>query len=223
MTRVPRSEAFDDVYFSAEDGLAEARHVFLSGNALAERWAVWPRERVFTITETGFGTGLNFLAALKLWRDYDIQGLHYISVEKYPVTRAFIMDHLGQWQADIGEELDEFLSVYPLDLTMGRHNLDLFQGIRLSLIFGDVNEELPKLRLKGVDAWFLDGFKPATNPQMWSQTVFESMARLSTPGASFATFTAAGAVRRGLQDAGFTVHKVKGFGHKRDMSIGVRV
>ena len=218
MRFVPRSEQFDDVYFSAADGLAETRHVFIDGNNLTERWTLWPSDMQFTICETGFGTGLNFLAALKLWRSLNLK-MHYISFEKYPVTAEFIKKSLAHWQDDIGLELSDLLKAYPENLT-GTLRFEIDHGVMVTLIFGDVNMELSKLQAR-VDAWFLDGFKPSSNPEMWSETVFQNMGRLSNPGATFATFTSAGFVRRGLAMAGFDVRKVKGFGHKREMSVGV--
>ena len=219
MTQVPRSEQFDDVYFSVQDGLAETRHVFIDGNGLPEFWQV--RER-FTICETGFGTGLNFLAALCLWQSADVntrpKNLHFISFEKFPLTKDYIRDHLSHWE-EIRGALDQMLSVYPDDISAGRHDLDICDGARLTLIFGDVNEEMGKLSAN-VDCWFLDGFKPSSNPDMWSETVFKNMARLSAKMARFATFTAAGFVRRGLEAQGFDVRKVPGYGRKREMCVG---
>lgn len=220
MTQVPRSEQFDDVYFSVQDGLAETRHVFIDGNGLPE---FWQGRDQFTICETGFGTGLNFLAALSLWQSMDAktrpQNVHFISFEKFPLTKNYIRDYLSHWE-EIRGALDMLLSVYPDDISAGRHDLEICEGINLSLIFGDVNEEMPKL-LNDVDCWFLDGFKPSSNPDMWSETVFENMARLSVNMARFATFTAAGFVRRGLEGCGFNVRKVPGYGRKREMCVGI--
>lgn len=220
MRFVPRSEQFDDVYFSAADGLAETRHVFIEGNDLPRRLAAWSPDKVFTICETGFGTGLNFLAALKLCRELKTNRFEFISFEKYPVTADFIDQSLSHWRDDIGRELDALLKVYPVDLS-GRQRVSLAGEVGLDLIFGDVNAEISKLEAC-VDCWFLDGFKPSSNPEMWSETVFQNMYRLSAPHATLATFTAAGFVRRGLKDAGFDVRKVRGFGHKRDMTVGVK-
>ena len=219
MTQVPRSEQFDDVYFSVQDGLAETRHVFIDGNGLPE---YWQGRDGFTICETGFGTGLNFLTALSLWQSMDVktrpQNLHFISFEKFPLTKDYIRDHLSHWE-EIRGALDMLLSVYPDDISPGRHDLNICDGVHLTLIFGDVNEEMPKLSAD-VDCWFLDGFKPSSNPDMWSETVFENMARLSVNMARFATFTAAGFVRRGLEAQGFDVRKVPGYGRKREMCVG---
>ena len=222
MDGVPRSKQFDDVYFSAENGLAETRHVFLDGNNLAERWERWRGD--FTICETGFGTGLNFLAALRLWREMKASNpalgvLHFISFEKYPLEGAFIENALAHWQGDIGQEVLDMLSVYPHDLQCFDHELAINGDVVLQLCFTDVNEVMGRISF-WADCWFLDGFRPSTNPEMWTDTVFQNMARLSVPGASFATFTSAGFVRRGLAAAGFSVRKVPGYGRKREMSVG---
>lgn len=216
---VLRSERFDDVYFSAEDGLAETRHVFIEGNNLPGAWA--GRER-FVIAETGFGTGLNFLTAWKLFKETAGPGqrLDFISFEQFPLGPEEIREALEVWGDELKEEIEVLLRRYPL-LIPGFHKIVVDEYVSLLLVFDDVNRALPGLDAK-VDCWFLDGFKPASNPEMWTETVFENMARLSAPGASFATFTAAGFVKRGLQDAGFTVTKVPGFGRKREMLVGVK-
>ena len=211
---VPRSEQFDDVYFSVQDGLAETRHVFLDGNNLPDAWQGC---ETFTICETGFGTGLNFLAVLQLLAVSPVK-LHYISFEKYPLSKSQIRDYLSHW-SELREELEMLLSVYP-DICEGCFTVQCSENVKLTLFFGDVNDEISALD-ETVDCWFLDGFKPASNPSMWSVVVFKHMARLSAQGATFATFTAAGAVRRGLEAVGFEVRKVPGYGRKREMSLGV--
>jgi len=239
MDGVLKSKQFDDVYFSAEDGLAETRHVFLEGNGLPQ---VWPGRDEFVIFETGFGTGLNFLAVWELFQRVAVTGqrLHFISVEKYPLARNDIRDALERWE--FGEQLDMMLAHYPFSSFRGlttesmdpaiksrddgwverdvAYNFD-FGNVKLTLHIGDVNEIMPGLDY-AVDCWFLDGFKPSSNPEMWSDVVFDGMARMSAPGASFATFTAAGDVRRGLLARGFEVRKVPGFGRKREMLVGVK-
>ena len=217
MKGAPRSEIFDDVYFSAQNGLEETRHVFLDGNHLPQNWQ---NRDEFTICETGFGTGLNFLAAWRLFKDSATaaQRLNYISFEKYPLSTADVQEALSPWLAEFSDELPLLLTVYPA-LFPGFHKIIVNTQVSLLLIFEDVNDALLELQAQ-VDCWFLDGFRPATNPDMWSDTVFEHMARLSTPGTSFATFTAAGFVRRGLEAAGFAVEKVPGYGTKREMLTG---
>lgn len=223
MISVPRSKEFDDVYFSVADGLAETRHVFLDGNSLPERFAAGVT-RDFTICETGFGTGLNFLAAYKLWQGFKnankTHRMNFVSFEKYPLGIDFIEKSLAHWRDDIGAELDALARVYPRDLSDGVHEMDVADDVRLRLYFGDVNDVVPRIDDVAVDCWFLDGFKPSSNPEMWSETVFSNMARLSRENASFATFTSAGFVRRGLKAAGFDVRKVLGYGRKREMSVG---
>ncbi|HSK39280.1 MAG TPA: bifunctional tRNA (5-methylaminomethyl-2-thiouridine)(34)-methyltransferase MnmD/FAD-dependent 5-carboxymethylaminomethyl-2-thiouridine(34) oxidoreductase MnmC [Arenibaculum sp.] len=210
----PHSRRFGDVYFSAGDGLAEARHVFLDGTGLP---GAWSRRHRFTIGETGFGTGLNFLAAWDLWRrDPDrCRRLHFVSVEGYPLDRRDLVRALAAWPglAPLATCLAE---AWPARQP-GFHRLDFEGGaVTLTLLFGPVEEMLRALEAE-VDAWFLDGFAPGRNPDMWTQAVFDQAARLSRPGTALASFTAAGHVRRGLGAAGFTVGKHPGFGTKREM------
>jgi len=213
----PKSREFDDLYFSADGGLAESEFVFLGGNNLPQNWLDTDR---FVICEAGFGTGLNFLAAWRLFEEttQPRQSLDFISFEKYPLKGEEIALYLQPWREVLGDRLQQLLTLYP-PIIPGFHRIMLNERVTLTLIFDDVNEAIPKL-LADVDAWFLDGFKPATNPDMWSGTVIENMARLSRKGARLATFTAAGKVRRDLAAAGFAVEKVAGFGRKRDMTIG---
>ncbi len=212
----PISQAFGDVYFSRAGGVAETTHVFLAGNDLPARWM---DRAQFTIGELGFGTGLNFLVTLKAFRASGATAqLDYIAIEKFPFTRERLVEVLAL-QPELAAEAAELLAAYPLRLP-GMHALH-FGKVRLILCFGDVAEMLGEC-LAQVDAWFLDGFSPAKNPEMWSEDVLKRIGELSTPGATFATFTAAGAVKRGLMAAGFAVEKVAGFGHKREMLVGVK-
>lgn len=208
---------FDDVYFSAENGAEETRHVFLDGNNLP---AAWQGKRRFTIGETGFGTGLNFLLAWELFDRTAESGafLDFVSVEKYPLTVEAIRKGLSPWAERLQPYLDRMIAQYPLRVP-GFHRMVFDGRVALTLIFDDANEALAEIE-GAVDAWFLDGFTPAKNPGMWTQGVFNEMARLSHGGTTFATFTAAGFVKRGLREAGFAVEKRKGFGWKRDMLAG---
>ncbi|WP_347937087.1 bifunctional tRNA (5-methylaminomethyl-2-thiouridine)(34)-methyltransferase MnmD/FAD-dependent 5-carboxymethylaminomethyl-2-thiouridine(34) oxidoreductase MnmC [Chromobacterium phragmitis] len=216
----PMSAVFGDVYFSRASGLEETRHVFLRHNQLAERFAALLPHDGFTIAETGFGTGLNFLCA---WQCFDARApagarLHFVSAEKYPLTPVDLAQALALWP-ELAELSGQLLAQYDV-LTPGWHRFVLADGrVTLTLMIGDVLETLPQLDAR-VDAWFLDGFAPAKNPGMWQQALFDRMARLSAPGASFATFTSAGEVRRGLAAAGFEVKKAPGHGKKRHISHG---
>lgn len=211
---VLRSKEFDDIYFSPEDGVAETEHVFIKGNKLPDAWQ--GKER-FTIAETGFGTGLNFLVAWELFEKTAnaSQQLHFISFEKYPLNPDVIRESLKQWSGRFQNKIDTLCAHYPLRIS-GWHNINLAKNINLVLIFDDLNNVIDELNT-GVDAWFLDGFAPSKNPDMWSDKLFEAMNRCALPSTTAATFTAAGLVKRGLAECGFEVTKEKGFGRKRDM------
>jgi tRNA 5-methylaminomethyl-2-thiouridine biosynthesis bifunctional protein len=213
----PFSDKFDDVYFSREGGIAETEYVFLQQNHLPE---LWQGKRHFIIAETGFGTGLNFLTTVMHWLKSAAPSsrLHFISVEKHPLSRADLQQALSVWP-ELNALRDELLAVYPPPLA-GYHQRLLFDGrVSLQLLQGDVLAMLSQLQTR-VDVWYLDGFVPQKNPAMWSAEVFAQMARLSHQGSRFSTYTAAGFVRRGLQAAGFEVKKVPGFGRKREMLSG---
>ena len=216
----PVSVAFGDVYFSRSSGLDETRHVFIRHNQLEERFGAMPAQGQFCIGETGFGTGLNFLCAWQHFLQHapDTARLHFISTERYPLSRADLQQALALWP-ELAAQAEQLLQQYDV-LTGGWHRFVLEQGrIMLTLLIGDVLETLPQLDAR-IDAWFLDGFAPSKNPDMWQPALFAQMARLSAPGTSFATFTSAGFVRRGLKEAGFAVRKVAGHGQKREMSCG---
>lgn len=210
---------FQDVYFSTDNGLLETDYVFLQGNNLATRW-LNPDMQTFKIAETGFGTGLNFLYASKAWLETAPQQakLHYISVEKYPLNIQDITSALNFWP-QLKAISEPFILQYER-LIGGIQTILLYDNrVQLSLLIGDATECLSQVDDK-IDAWFLDGFAPAKNPDMWQAALFQQIARLSTPPATFATFTSAGDVRRGLIDAGFEVSKRAGFGKKREMLTG---
>ncbi len=215
----PHSSAFDDVYFSRHDGRAETEHVFLEANRLPERFRAWPEGRPFVIGETGFGTGLNMLCA---WACFDAHApdharLHLVSTELYPLERRDLARALEAWP-DLAGRAAALLAQWPEPVS-GVHRLWLDKRVTLDLHFGDTTERLRCLDGR-VDAWFLDGFAPARNPDMWQPTLFAAMAARSRPGATFATFTCAGVVKRGLAAAGFAWRKVPGFGRKREMLAG---
>ena len=209
----PRSGRFGDVYFSREDGLAETRAVFLNGCGLPEAWR---GRRRFTVGELGFGTGLNIAALLDLWRrEGPADGrLHIFSVEGFPLHREEATRALSAWP-DLAEAAGALLQAWPEPIP-GFHRLDL-PGFRakLDLAVGDAAWALAQWSGQA-DAWFLDGFAPSTNPGMWSDAVLDGVAARSAPGARVATFTVAGAVRRGLAERGFAVEKRPGHGRKRE-------
>ncbi|WP_295802326.1 bifunctional tRNA (5-methylaminomethyl-2-thiouridine)(34)-methyltransferase MnmD/FAD-dependent 5-carboxymethylaminomethyl-2-thiouridine(34) oxidoreductase MnmC [uncultured Microbulbifer sp.] len=223
----PVSSAFNDIYFSTASGLEETRYVFLGQNHLPERWRALEQHDVFTIGETGFGTGLNFLAAWQLWRKLAPTGaqLHFVSVEKFPLRLQDLKRALYLWP-ELAEFTGPLIEQYPLFLAPGVHRLRFDGGVHLTLIIDEASSGFESLLLDDpqrdsrVNAWFLDGFAPSKNPEMWSQALFRAIARLSAPQATFATFTCAGIVKRGLKDAGFEIRKVPGFGHKREMLRG---
>lgn len=215
----PYSSQYDDVYFSTDDGLAETEYVFLQHNQLAQRWQSLT-ENVFTITETGFGTGLNFLCAWDLWQKTapKTAQLHFVSTEKFPLSHANLKQALDLWPTF--KVLSEALLQQYQNMSNSFHRL-IFDGgrVTLTLLIGDANQTLPQLKAE-VDAWFLDGFAPSKNPEMWQPAIFQQMARLSHSQTTFATFTSAGEVKRALQSADFEVQKAPGFGKKREMLFG---
>lgn len=213
----PYSAAFDDVYHSALGGPAQARHVFLGGNELPQRWQGKDR---FVILETGFGTGLNFLATWQAWRD-DAQRcrrLHFISFEKHPFTPADLAACQQAWP-EFAELAAELQQKWP-PLVPGMHRLHLDQGrVILTLTFGDAATQVRTVDAS-VDAFFLDGFSPPKNPELWSPHFCKGLARLTAPGATLATWSVAGHIRQALQEAEFEVAKRPGFAGKRQMLSG---
>ncbi len=216
----PRSTDFNDIYF-AGDGLSEARHVFLGGAGLADLFAAASaRTRDVVIGETGFGTGLNFLAAWELWRRRPRaprSRLLYFSCDLFPLTpEDLARAHEGVCAAhpDIRDLAAGLQAAYPQP-DPGAHDIKIAEDVRLRLLFDDA-AAFARETFRA-DAWFLDGFAPAKNPDMWRAEVLNAVAARSKPGARLATFTAAGAVRRGLEAADFTVEKRAGFGAKRHM------
>lgn len=209
----PVATAFGDVYFSVADGLAETRAVFLKGCGLPEAWA---GRRQFTVAETGFGTGLNFLALWQLWRQHrpHLQArLSFVSFEGFPLKMEDAARAFETWP-ELRPLADQLLARWPGPVRGVRHLTFEEDGVELILHLGDIAQMLPASRFKA-DAWFLDGFSPAKNSGMWSEDVFPLIAARSAPGARTATFTVAGDVRRGLSAAGFDVQKAEGHGRKR--------
>lgn len=211
----PASDSFDDIYFSVHGGLDETRTVYLQACGLPERWAeVMFKARPFVIGELGFGTGLNFLAAWQMWKAHKQEGgrLHFVSVEKFPLSKDELTRALESWP-ELKAESEALLAVWP-GRVRGTHVLHLTDEVTLTLCHDDVEDALAGISMQA-DAWFLDGFTPAKNPAMWSETVMKRVGQLSAAGARVGTFTAAGFVREGLKGAGFNVRRLEGFGRKR--------
>jgi len=206
---VPVSMRFDDPYFSLQGGLEETRHVFLAGNGLPGRFVPG-----FQIAELGFGTGLNLMAALIAWRQGGVAGpLRFTSFEAYPMT---------------ADQMDRALSAFPEARALAGPLLEAWaQGARvlrlpdleLTVIEGPAQDTLPVWAGRA-DAWFLDGFSPARNPDLWSAPLMAQVAAHTAPGGTLASYTAAGHVRRALAAAGFAVDRAPGFGSKRHMTRG---
>ena len=219
----PSAPDYADIYYSREDGQAESRHVFLGGNGLPDRWREHGRS-TFVIAETGFGTGLNFLLTWQCWQALPLPRprLHYLAMEKCPLSRADLTRALAGWpQLQVLAGL--LLAAYP-PAVKGQHRLLLDDGqVMLDLYLEDANDVLPDLASRAtafVDAWYLDGFAPARNADLWQAGLLKSVARLTRPGGTVATFTAAGQIRRDLGAAGFSMEKFPGFGRKRESLRG---
>jgi tRNA U34 5-methylaminomethyl-2-thiouridine-forming methyltransferase MnmC len=205
---LPVSTRFDDPYFSLQGGLAETAHVFLAGNDLPARF----RDGLH-IAELGFGTGLNLLASLQMWRRTGQQGqLHFTTFEAYPMTAPEMRRAQSAFAElhDIAEELAPFWENSPDGFTL--------PDLRFTMIRGDARITLPHWQGQA-DAWFLDGFSPAKNPEMWGEDLLAEVGRHTAPMGTAATYTAAGFVRRGLQSAGFDVSRQQGYGSKRHMTV----
>ncbi len=204
---VPVATAFDDPYFSLDDGLAETRYVFLEGNGLPDRF-----RPEFRIAELGFGTGLNALVAARAWERSGQGGrLSFTSFERFPLNAADMGRALAAFPdlADLSRPLIEGRERGATEITLPLMDL--------TLIVGDARKTLP-LWDGAADAWFLDGFAPARNPELWEPCLLAEVARHTAPGGTAATYTAAGAVRRALAEAGFVVERRDGYGRKRHMT-----
>jgi len=203
---VPVSTRFDDPYFSLDNGMAETRHVFLAGNDLPARFRPG-----FRIAELGFGTGLNLLSAWALWEESGQPGaLGFTTFEAFPMAPGDMAQALRAFP-DLAPWAARFLAVWP---GTGRVDLDT---LRFEMIEGDARATLPGWPGQA-DAWFLDGFAPAKNPELWGDDLLTEVARHTARGGTAATYTAAGFVRRGLEAAGFAVERAPGFGRKRHMT-----
>ncbi len=233
---LPLSRQFNDIYNSIGNGMMQSRYVFIDGNDLINRWlALFETDAsLFNIGETGFGTGLNFLLTWKLWEQYAPKSakLHFFSCEKYPLKADDLKKCLSVWP-ELSLHTDELLDNYPV-LTPGYHHLSFGNGrIKLTLMIGDARDSFEQLLICGdsslesnlrsgcFDAWYLDGFAPVKNEEMWSAELCSVIAMLSKSNTSFATYTVAASVKSALTNAGFCIAKRKGFGPKRHMLTGL--
>lgn len=204
---VPVSTRFDDPYFSLGDGLDETRHVFLAGNGLPERLCDG-----FRIAELGFGTGLNLLALRQVWSGPGI--VQFTSFEAWPMAPQDMMRALAPFDLPGASEM-----IHAWANSNGPVRRFDLPGIRVEIRLGDAGQTLPDWSGRA-EAWFLDGFSPAKNPDLWGRDLMAQVAAHTAPGGTFATYTAAGHVRRALTDAGFEVTRLPGYGRKRHMSAG---
>lgn len=236
----PFSEQFQDFYFSTDGGLQETEYVFLKQNDLLHRFnELKENELIFRIGETGYGTGLNFLVTAYHWLQSKQSHctLEYTAVEQYPLTQSQVEQvyktFIKTWP-QLSSCCQELLNLYPQDFPQVHNNtsineMSLFNGrIHLKLIIDDATNGLKHLLSKRestvniMDAWYLDGFAPSKNPEMWTTDLFQTLAQLSQSGTTISTFTSAGIVRRGLIEAGFTMSKVTGLGKKREILKGIK-
>lgn len=217
---VPVSKQFGDVYFSKDNGLLETRHVFLNGNDLSTRLAKLNDFEYFCVGETGFGTGLNILALWQLWqqiRPDNHSHLHAISVEKFPLSKDDLIRALNAWP-ELKPLADQLIAQYPMPIA-GCHRLSFpDERFSLDLWLDDAHNIFPVMeKTTVVNAWFLDGFAPSCNPDMWEENVLNNIVRLSGFGSTFASFSVAGVLKRGLKNHAISISRPRGFGHKREM------
>ncbi len=204
---VPVSDRFQDPYYALSDGAAEAAHVFLTGNGLPGRFRPG-----FRVAELGFGTGLNLLVTAQAWAAAGLPGgMTFTSFEAFPMGAEDMERAWARWPG-LGAEV-------VLDAVRAGRTRFHLGAVRVELVLGDARETLPDWAGMA-DAWYLDGFSPARNPELWEPALMAAVAAHTAPGGGFATYTAAGHVRRALAAAGFTVTRRAGFGAKRHMSVG---
>ncbi|WP_416795563.1 tRNA (5-methylaminomethyl-2-thiouridine)(34)-methyltransferase MnmD [Ciceribacter azotifigens] len=215
---MPYSAAFGDHFYCQTDGRLECGHVFLSGNGLPARWQT---DGLFRIGELGFGTGLN---ACETWRQWKLTRkpggvLHFVSFELYPMSASDLSRALSRWP-EIDAEREALAALWPSE-PGGTIDLALDEATRLTVVCGDALASVTATDL-AFDAWYLDGFAPSRNSAMWSAELMNAVFAKTVEGGTFATYAAAGFVRRNLIAAGFEVERRKGFAGKREMLCGVK-
>ena len=222
----PRSRIYNDIYFSSSGGEGETVHTFLNGNCLEERFRNLPCGSSFTIAETGFGTGSNLLILLERYLDLLRKksiSLIYITFEKYPLSPDDMI-RAHTCHVSHAEVLPEFLQKYGnSDFSRNEIRFKLAEIVSVRILLGDISDSLGNFSLKyreQINAWFLDGYSPSCNPDLWTEELFEAMCITAAPDCTLATYTVSGAVRRGLAAAGFAVEKSPGYGRKKEMTRG---
>lgn len=223
---IPISTYYDDVYFNTEGAIAETKYVFIEGNRLYERF-IAHEKNIFIVGETGFGSGLNllllwqtFLEFKRHYPDHILEGIKFLSVEKHPLS----LNEIKKMHEKVIPKENELYSLAKQLHAQLYENNNVLNNIDLTILYDDIccfPDFLAQQNLL-VDAWFFDGFSPAKNPDMWSQSLFKPCYQFTALKGTFATFTSAGFVRRNLQAAGFNVYKRKGFGIKREMLTGCK-
>jgi tRNA U34 5-methylaminomethyl-2-thiouridine-forming methyltransferase MnmC len=207
---VPVSVRYGDPYYSLENGLAETEHVFLAGNGLPDRF-----KPGFRIAELGFGTGLNLLVALRAAQTAGMVPLRYTGFEAHPIS-PFDMEAALAAFPELTEDAARLVAAW-------REGSKIrWRDLEADIIIGNAAATLPDWTGLA-DAWFLDGFAPARNPDLWTPDILTEAARHTTPGGTAATYTAAGHVRRSLAAAGFEVTRRAGYGRKRHMTVATRL
>ncbi len=222
---LPYSTHFQDIYYSKDDALAESRHVFLDANRLSDRWRDAGSAESFHIGELGFGCGLNFLQTCKLWQDCAKRPsrLHYIAFEKYPLSYEHMKRVHRCWLAL--EEQSSALLAHYMDHSVGCHRLQLADGITLDLYFGDAHAQLTQRMSEAcprIQCWFLDGFSPAIDDELWQESLMQVIAASSDETTTLSSYSVAGKVRNAISNAGFDVEKIEGFGRKRHSLLASR-
>ena len=216
---IPVSTLFDDPYFSLDNGAEESEYVFIQGNGLAQKFAALTAYSSFHIAEMGFGTGLNFVTTWAYWDHYAPKNahLHISAFELYPLEKADMAKSLSHWPR-YRAYAEKLLSLWP-EIKQKEQNITIELGhIHLHLYLGDARERVHDL-ISPQHAWYLDGFSPAKNPQLWEKSLMQAIYKHSIEGASLATYSAAGWVRQNLSEAGFHVERIKGYGRKKHMTI----
>ena len=212
----PCAVAFNDIYHSEENGREEKRHVFINGNNISSRWQ---KNNDFKIAELGFGTGLNFIETWWQWKIHrkEKQKLTYFSVENQFMRKQDARRALERWR-ELQPLTNRLMKLWE-NLSDGEVTVD--QQTTLRVLKGNADVRVKEIPPK-IDAWYLDGFSPSRNPDMWSAELMLEVGRLTVPNGTFATYSAAGSVRRNLTAAGFKVEKSNGYGKKREMLWGIK-